>query len=247
MRLFLFFLKNPSKQIETPKPPCSILRSCSAVPALQSCCCCRAPFSRCPFFFTGGGRPREGGGTAPSAGDGPGHPESRLPPGARALNPHGIRKGKQAGSPKPAPCTAAPRTPPAFQSRAHAHPLHSILHGVPAGTRRDGGRCHCPVCPPTMRAFVSSRHVPPFSPSRLLPALPSISSPSVTRSVAAERHGAVMEPDILLNKRFFSYGNLGCLSCAFLLPQGCALIAQPGSKGLGQCSMALARCCACVW
>lgn len=53
------------------------------------------------------------------------------------------------------------------------------------------------------------------------PALPpsSISSASVTSSVAAERHGAVMEPDILLNKRVFFLWKPGCLPCAFVLPQ----------------------------
>lgn len=58
-------------------------------------------------------------------------------------------------------------------------------------------------------------------PFAFAPALPpsSISSPSVTSSVASEPHGAVMEPDILLNKRFFSYGNPGRLPCAFLLPR----------------------------
>lgn len=72
-------------------------------------------------------------------------------------------------------------------------------------------------------------------PFAFAPALPpsSISSPSVTSSVASEPHGAVMEPDILLNKRFFSYGNPGRLPCAFLLPWGCPLKPQPGSKEAG--------------
>lgn len=73
--------------------------------------CCSSPAEllllQGPFFplplFMGGGQPKEGGGTVPSAADGPGHPESQLPPGARALNPHGIRRGKQMGGPKPAP------------------------------------------------------------------------------------------------------------------------------------------------
>lgn len=53
------------------------------------------------------------------------------------------------------------------------------------------------------------------------PALPpsSISSASVTSSVASELHGAVMEPDILLNKRVFFLWKPGCLLCAFLLSQ----------------------------
>lgn len=52
------------------------------------------------------------------------------------------------------------------------------------------------------------------------PALPpsSISSASVTSSVASELHGAVMEPDILLNKRVFFLWKPGCLLCALLLP-----------------------------
>lgn len=67
------------------------------------------------------------------------------------------------------------------------------------------------------------------------PALPpsSISSASVTSSVASELHGAVMEPDILLNKRVFFLWKPGCLLCAFLLPQGCLWKPQPGLKRSG--------------
>lgn len=73
--------------------------------------CCSSPAEllllQGPFFTLslpmGGGLPGEGGGTVSSAGDGPGHPESQLPPGAHALNPRGIYRGKQMGSPKPAP------------------------------------------------------------------------------------------------------------------------------------------------
>ena len=86
------------------------------------------------------------------------------------------------------------------------------------GAGRRGPVSRAPRCRRLLFLRVMFLFLIPFAFS---PALPpsSISSALVTSSVASELHGAVMEPDILLNKRVFFLWKPGCLLCAFLLPQ----------------------------